>query len=343
MSEHVLDDPDRPDAKAASVHSLPALLVGDASENWSADAIYYEYSRAANPVGTKRLAHLPIATFDPERYRGVTTGVVAFDLSEQLGIETAPATSPALCASFLRIAAGESLATEPEATSELYYVLNGSGRSTIERGDVPLGEARQRSLAWSRGDFFVLPSGCASRHEASSQATLYWVTDEPLLRYLGVVASVPRFAPTLFPWARCDAELRSVAGSAHAAQRNRIAVLIGTAANDRTRTVTHVLWAMYGLVPAGSIQRPHRHQSVALDLVVDCEPGCHTLVGTTLDETGSIIDPQRIDWQPGGAFVTPPGWWHAHVNDSGGDARIVPIQDAGLHSYLRSLDIRFAL
>lgn len=38
----------------------------------------------------------------------------------------------------------------------------------------------------------------------------------------------------------------------------------------------------------------------------------------------------------------PPGHWHAHVNTSGRQARLLPIQDAGLHTYLRSLDIRFA-
>jgi hypothetical protein len=34
--------------------------------------------------------------------------------------------------------------------------------------------------------------------------------------------------------------------------------------------------------------------------------------------------------------------WHAHYNESDQDAWIIPIQDAGLQTYLRSLDIRFA-
>jgi len=33
--------------------------------------------------------------------------------------------------------------------------------------------------------------------------------------------------------------------------------------------------------------------------------------------------------------------WHAHVNTSGADAHLVPVQDAGLQTYLRALDIRF--
>jgi hypothetical protein len=33
--------------------------------------------------------------------------------------------------------------------------------------------------------------------------------------------------------------------------------------------------------------------------------------------------------------------WHAHFNESGSPAHLIPIQDAGLQTYLRSLDIRF--
>ena len=98
---------------------------------------------------------------------------------------------------------------------------------------------------------------------------------------------------------------------------------------------------MFGLLPTGQVQRPHRHQSVALDLILDCEPGCHTLLGSHLDDRGDIIDPVRVPWEAGGAFVTPPGMWHAHVNESGSPAHLIPIQDAGMQTYLRSLDIRF--
>ena len=48
-----------------------------------------------------------------------------------------------------------------------------------------------------------------------------------------------------------------------------------------------------------------------------------------------------MDWIKGAAFVTPAGYWHEHVNESGADAFVMPIQDAGLHSYLRTLDIQF--
>jgi gentisate 1,2-dioxygenase len=66
------------------------------------------------------------------------------------------------------------------------------------------------------------------------------------------------------------------------------------------------------------------------------------LIGARLGAGGAILDPVRVDWSAGGAFVTPPGLWHSHHNESGQPAYLVPVQDAGLHTYLRSLDIRFA-
>jgi gentisate 1,2-dioxygenase len=49
-----------------------------------------------------------------------------------------------------------------------------------------------------------------------------------------------------------------------------------------------------------------------------------------------------VDWKPASAFVTPPSLWHTHFNESGTAAYLLPIQDAGLQTYLRTLDIRFS-
>lgn len=310
----------------------PQLLVGTAAENWSGDARYFEYSRAANPVGSGHIPRIPLEHFPAQRHASINTGIVPFDISDQLGITDGPATSPALLASFIRIAPGASVSTAPIATSELYRVISGSGYSEVDG----------RQLHWGTGDFFVLPANCPAVHNASADTTMYWVTDEPLLRHLGVAPTQRRFDITHFPAERVEAELTAIESSPHATDRNRLAVLLNTAPNDLTQTVTHVLWAMYGLLPVDAVQRPHRHQSVALDLVGDCAPGCYTLVGRSLDTDGEILDPVRVDWEPNSAFITPPGLWHAHHNESGAPAHIIPIQDAGLHTYLRSLDIRFA-
>lgn len=311
----------------------PSVTAGLAVADWVADAEFYEYSRAANPIGSGHTPRLPMARFGPELHLGRPTGVVPLDNADALGISAGPATTPALLASFVRIVAGEDIATSPTATSELYHVLGGSGRSSIQdHGD----------LAWGEGDFFTIPAGVPTVHRAEVDATILWVHDGPLLAHLGVVPDGPRFRPTHYPAERTRAELAAVAAAPRAHQRNRISVLLGNVAQPQTLTATQTLWAMYGLLPSGSQQAPHRHQSVAIDLITSCGEGCYTLVGARVDDNGEIVDPTRVDWVEGGVFITPPGLWHAHHNDGDADANLVPIQDAGLHTYLRSLDIRFS-
>jgi gentisate 1,2-dioxygenase len=312
--------------------SEPGLALGAVVEDWSGDARFFEYSRAANPIAAGYTPLVPMERFGARLHKGGGTRIVALDSSAALGNTDGPATSPAMCAYFIHIRDGEKVATAPRATSELYYVLRGSGFSAVN------GELVQ----WEEGDVMTLPAGSRSTHHASADTALYWVTDEPLLRYLGVTATEPRFRATKYDGVRSRAELDKVARAPHAGERNRISVLLANANQTQTLTVTHTLWAMLGLLPAGEVQRPHRHQSVALDLITDCRDGCFTLVGQQIDERGEIVDPVRVDWEAGGAFVTPPGLWHAHHNESGADAHLLPVQDAGLQTYLRSLDIRFA-
>jgi gentisate 1,2-dioxygenase len=300
-------------------------------EDWADDARYFEYSKAANPIGSGHAPQVPIVQFGPEMYADNPTGVVPLDLSDQLGITTGEATSPALLASFVRIRAGEQIDTNPNATSQLYYVLYGRGFAAVNG----------RLVRWEKGDFLTLPAVAAAVFYADAETAMYWVHDAPLLRYLGVEAREPRFRATKFRRADAVTKLEDIASRPGANEKSRVSVLLANAEEDHSLTITHVLWAMFGELPAGQEQRPHRHQSVALDLILDAPAGCYTLVGTRLDERGEIVNPTRVDWQAGGAFTTPPGMWHAHFNESDTPAHLIPVQDAGLQTYLRSLDIKF--
>jgi gentisate 1,2-dioxygenase len=306
-----------------------ASLASDAGV--TDDAQYFEYTKAANPIGAKLISRVPFKTFPAELYSDGPTRVVPLDLSTELGCP-APATGPGLIANFVRILAGDRINLDPVATSQIFYVIRGSGSAVQGEHKVP----------FTKGAFFSLPGGLESVTTADEDLAMYYVNDAPLLTYLGVDSVSPRFEPTLYPADRAEAELQKIAMDTNAALRSRISVLLGNANFPQTRTVTHVLWAMFGLLPGNSVQKPHRHQSIALDFIVDCPKGCYSLVGTELDEAGNIADATRVDWAPGLAFVTPPGYWHAHFNESGEDARLIPIQDAGLQTYLRALDIRFA-
>ena len=92
---------------------------------------------------------------------------------------------------------------------------------------------------------------------------------------------------------------------------NRMGILLGNKiTEDSTKTLTHTLWSLLNVLPAGDAQRPHRHNSVALDLCVSAEAeGVYTLMGPELDEEGWVKNPIRCDWRTGAVFVTPPGWW----------------------------------
>lgn len=310
----------------------PEPTAGDPTDPLTASVRLFEYSRAANPVGAGTTPSVPLRQFPASLHKSFDqTGIIPLDVSGELGI-AGPATSPALCASFVRVLPGESLDTQPVATSELFFVLAGSGSTGFDGGLV----------SWRPGDVFVLPAGMAATHTAVDSATFYRVTDEPLLRHLGVAPTGERFPPTHFRGTELRAELARIEASPHALDRNRLSVLMATAEQTRTLTITHVLWAMYGVVPAGAVQKPHRHQSVALDLIISAEEGCYTLVGRELTKDGEIVSPIRVEWESGGAFTTPPGLWHAHHNESSVPAYMLPVQDAGLQTHLTTLDIRFS-
>lgn len=319
----------------ASRPPSPAAIAG--GHDWHSETLLFDYRQAANPIRPGLTEPIPEGRWGPDLHATGPTAVLPLDLSARLGCPS-PATSPALSANFVRILRGESIGVAANATSSLFYVYRGSGRCHCPSS----AGAETLDLGWGRGDLFVLPAGLEPRLEASEESVLYWIHDGPLLTFLGVRAESPRFAPSHYPAAWLDEELAALAADPSSARSNRLSLLMANAALPASRTVTHTLWAMYGLVPAGAVQPPHRHQSVALDLVIDCQPGCATLSGPDLNPDGTIRNPLRMEWEPGAAFVTPPGHWHSHVNGSGHPARLLPIQDAGLHTYLRSLDIRFA-
>ncbi len=294
------------------------------------NGVYYEYTKAADPLQSGAISTIPITEFSSELHQTGHSRIIPLDVSEQLGC-TGPATSPTLCANFVRILAEQTLSTNFNSTSLLFYVIHGKGHTVFDGLVIP----------WKTGDFVVLPMGEEIRHFATIDSVFYLVHDEPLLRYLGVKANKQRFKPTLYTCEDSLKELDKVKEEAGAVNRNRMSILLANKKMDQTLTVTHTLWAMLGVIPKDTKQLPHRHQSVALDLILDCEPGCYSLVGKKIDTNGEIINATRVNWKPYSVFITPPGFWHAHYNESASEAHLLPLQDAGLHTYLRTLDIQF--
>ena len=296
------------------------------NKQWQQQVVSWEYSAAATPD----LKEVPIQPFPASLHEQGETRVIALDLSRELETPYL-ATSPNLLASYIRICANEKIATSIAATSEVYFVLRGAGRTKTAEG----------TINWKQGDAFTLPCNQGVTHYADEDSALYWSHDAPLLQYMGVAPSKPMFKPAFYSKEyMCDA-VEKLREPALREKRNRIGIILGNTDTAKTKTMTHTMWSLFNLLPKGEVQKPHRHQSVALDLAVFSGPDTYTLIGKKVDGQGNIIDPVKAMWATNTVFVTPPGWWHSHHNESDQDAFVFPVQDAGLHTYMRTLDIQF--
>lgn len=293
-------------------------------QQWEAQADFKEYMSAVNPP----MPPIKVVDYPAAIHQQGDTRIIPFDHSQALDVPY-PATSPNLMASFLKILPNTRLKTDAVATSQVFFVIRGKGKTQMSEG----------TIEWKTGDLFTLPSITDALHSATEDSALYWVHDAPLLQYLGVKPSEQRFSPVLYSKERLDAELAKV--RKEAAGRNRTGVLLSNPHCPHTLTLTHTLWSLYNALPAGVVQKPHRHNSVALDYCVSAGSDTYTLIAKEVDENGELINPIKAQWTAGSVFVTPPGWWHSHHNHSNEDAIVLPIQDAGIIMNMQVLDFQF--
>ena len=294
---------------------------------WAANTAYFEYTSAANP----RMPQIEIEAFPAALHEIDETKIIPLDLSAAMQTSY-PCTGPSLLANFIHINAGESLRTDACCASQVFFCIRGKGRSDSEDGTV----------TWKTGDYFAVPGGISFEHSAAEDTAFYWVNDEPLFRYLGAKPDAARFRPVFYSHECLEGELAKVRAENEGKDKNRNGILLANVDCPLTKTVTHTMWSLYNLLPRQSRQKAHRHNSIALDLCVTAGPGTYTLIGRKLDADGNIVDPVKAMWTPGSVFVTPPGWWHSHHNESDQDATVLPVQDAALHTQIQTLDIQFA-
>ncbi len=296
----------------------------EAIQKWEANADVKDYMTAVNPAMPK----IDVVGYPATLHQSGPTKITPFDLSKVLKISTA-ATTPNLLANFVRICSGETLKTNVLSTSQMFYVISGAGHTKLETG----------TIEWKAGDLFTLPGLGDALHTVTEDTAFYWVTDAPLIEYLGVVPSENRFTPVLYTKEKLDLELEITKNRTEGS--NRTGILLNNPNFPKTLTLTHTLWALYNALPAGVQQKAHRHNSVALDFCVAAGPDTYTLISPDIDDKGNLINPIKAMWEPGSAFVTPPGWWHSHHNDSDIDAIVLPIQDAGLIMNMQVLDFQY--
>ena len=282
-------------------------------------AEYYEYSTAASI----NLPSIPICSWEVSP-KVNTTEEIVLDLSKDLKT-LYPTTSPNLCASFLYIKKNDTIFLQRNATSSIFYVVSGGGCF--------------ESIKWNQGDIFTSPMG-KIKLKADADSVLYSIHDGSLLHYLGAVPSTKLFEPTLYCKKDLEENLQLLTDPN--ANKNRQGILLGNLyTKESTKTITPTLWALYNKLPANTFQKPHRHNSVAIDYCISAGENVYTLIGKELNDDGSIKDPEKVEWKTKSVFTTPPGLWHSHHNEGEEDAYVLPLQDAGLFTYQRTLDIQF--
>jgi len=190
------------------------------------------------------------------------------------------------------------------------------------------------SLEWETGDVFCLPGGGEVVHIARGGAAVLWiVTNEPQLAFERVQAPAPRQAALEVVHYPAD-EIGRQLDAIHRLPPERVmaggkAVTLSSAALAAERTcLPSMTLAMNSLGP-GEMQRPHRHNAVAVTLIVQGER-CY-----------STIDGRRVTWEHLATMITPPGEMHSHQNDGDRRALFLIVQDGGLHYHTRTMGFSY--
>jgi gentisate 1,2-dioxygenase len=292
----------------------------------------YEYESNVNP----NLNQIPIST---KNIMDCGYGINFIDFSEIYNVKY-KSTTPNLLASFIKIKPNSHYHFLSQgytnASSHLFYIMQ--GKCNIINSEE---KDNNDSFYLDKGDLFISPyfQAITIMNTGKTDVTIYYINDSPLLNYLGAIPKKETFKAAVYSKDFLLSNLEEKSNP----KNNRKGILLS---NDDTEkigvnTITPVLWSLYNELPPNIIQRPHKHNSVALDLCILCSDteNIYTLIGDELDEDGNIINPTKVNWKQNEMFITPPGMWHSHHNTGNTYAYILPIQDAGLLLYQRILGI----
>ena len=300
---------------------LPAQLPAAPETTPQQRARFFNSGNAFNiilpPVPDAAFTEQPLQALDAD----TPSGLIHCDAGAQMGTDE-PATSPLLLASYARIREGETLKTDHLASGVVYYVIRGSGSTSCNA----------ENIHWQSGDVFLLPGGTAS-HSADTDAVLWLVSNQPHLSFENVrlpESDEASTGPVHYPAAEIERQMDLIyeVGSDEAIAG--LALIFSSEQQQACRNVLPVFTLALNSLPPGGAQRAHKHNAVAVSLVVQGE-GCY-----------SMIDGKRKDWSDWATTVTPPGSVHSHHNEGSRQARFLIVQDGGLYYHARAMGFEFA-
>lgn len=290
----------------------------------------YEYEKNVNP-------DLMLIPFYEKNINECKYGIDVIDFSNIFNVSY-KSTTPNLLASFIKVENDGKIElnniqyNEFNATSHLFYIINGSA-------SIYINDDEEKNIY--SGDILISPCFTSLRilNKGDEELLIYYINDSPLINYLGSKAEKKLFKPAIYTNAFLLQQLNDLSNK----KNNRKGILLSNKDTEELgiNTITPVLWALYNELPPKTTQKPHKHNSVALDLCIKCSDSenIYTLIGDKLDENGNILNPTKVYWKEGSMFITPPGLWHSHNNEGDTYAYVLPIQDAGLLLYQRILGI----
>jgi gentisate 1,2-dioxygenase len=311
------------DALPRSIADLPPQRAQHPRSAAEARSRFFNTGNGFNvqnpPVPDHLFVEEPARALDP----ATPTGLIPCDISTVLGCDF-PATSPLMLARYGRIRAGETLATDFAASGTIAYVMVGSGRTVCGT----------ESIDWQAGDLFILPGGVPAQHTAGAEDAVLWlVTNEPQLAFERLRPPAPGDAPTELVHYRGEEIERQIALLYEVGRNEAIAgsaLIFSADRQEATRNILPTLTVAMNSLPGGVVQRPHRHNSVAVSLVIKGE------------RCFSVIDGKRKDWAPWATTITPPVSVHSHHNGGNEQALFLIIQDGGIYYHTRAMGFEFA-
>ena len=179
----------------------------------------------------------------------------------------------------------------------------------------------------------MTPGGVTAEHKAGEEHAVLWVvTNEPQVNFENLSAPQAGGAPTElvhYPAAEIDRQIELIYEVGRDNDIAGSALIFSSDMQQDSRNVLPTLTLAMNSLPAGAMQRPHRHNSVAVSLVIQG------------DKCYSTIDGVRKDWGPWATTITPPVSVHSHHNDGDEQAMFLIVQDGGLYYHARAMGFEF--
>jgi gentisate 1,2-dioxygenase len=307
-----------------TIADLPAQRASMPTTAAQRCARYFNTGNAFNiklpPIPDHAFVAEPARALDPQS----PTGLIACDLSATL--ETSgPATTPLSLVRYARIRAGEELTTNFGASGVIVYVMMGAGATMCG----------EDTVEWHPGDVFVLPGGVEHVYRAASgaDAVLWIVTNEPQLAFEHLRAPTAGHAPTPvvhYPADEIERQIDLIYEVGRGQDIAGSALIFSSERQEAIRNVLPTLTVAMNSLDPGVAQRPHRHNSMAVALIIRGE-GCF-----------STIDGKRKAWSQWATTITPPVAVHSHHNEGSERAMFLIVQDGGIYYYTRAMGFSFA-